>query len=203
MTLPTLTTTSYVILGHLALRSWTSYELARQMQRSTRHYWPRAVSKIYEEPKKLVAHGLASASREFTGRRPRTVYAITADGRRALRAWLDEPARAPVVEFDGALKALFADQGSKPQLLAALASVRAEAEATRDEHRALAADLAATGGPFPDRLHVNGLVFLSMWEQNEAVLRWVAWAEREVADWPDELSRPPDAERARQVFQRR
>jgi PadR family transcriptional regulator, regulatory protein AphA len=43
---PKLTTTSYVILGHLALRSWSTYELAQQMKRSTRHYWPRAESKI-------------------------------------------------------------------------------------------------------------------------------------------------------------
>ena len=82
----TLTTTSYVILGHLALRDWSSYELAQQMKRSTRHFWPRAQSKIYEEPKKLAAHGLATATREFTGRRPRTVYAITPKGREALRA---------------------------------------------------------------------------------------------------------------------
>ena len=29
-----LTTTSYAILGLLALRSWTTYELAKQMQRT-------------------------------------------------------------------------------------------------------------------------------------------------------------------------
>ena len=30
----TLTTTSYAILGLLALRSWTAYELAKQMKRT-------------------------------------------------------------------------------------------------------------------------------------------------------------------------
>ena len=74
---PTLTTTTYVILAHLTLRDWSTYELARQMKRSTGHYWPRAQSKIYEEPKKLVVHGLATATREYTGRRQRTVYRIT------------------------------------------------------------------------------------------------------------------------------
>ena len=98
---PKLTTTSYVILGHLALRDWSTYELAQQMKRSTRQYWPRAESKIYEEPKKLVAHGLATATREYTGRRPRTLYAITDTGRAALRRWLDEPGQPPLVEFEG------------------------------------------------------------------------------------------------------
>jgi PadR family transcriptional regulator, regulatory protein AphA len=188
--LPKLTTTSYVILGHLALRSWSTYELTQQMKRSTRHYWPRAESKIYEEPKKLVAHGLATATQEYTGRRRRTVYAITEKGRQTMRRWLDEPGQPPLVEFEGVVKVLFADQGSKDQLLATLRSIREQAERTRDEHVALATDLAETGGPFPDRLHVNELVFRFMWEQTETVIRWATWAEEHVARWPQDIARP-------------
>ena len=110
--MPKLTTTSYVILGLLALRRWSTYELAQQMKRSIHYYWPRAESHIYEEPKKLVARGLAVASREQTGRRPRTVYAITDDGRAALRAWLTDPGKGPVVEFEGLVKVLFAVYGA-------------------------------------------------------------------------------------------
>lgn len=186
---PKLTATSYVILGHLALRSWSTYELAQQMKRSTRHYWPRAESKIYEEPKKLVAHGLATATREYTGRRKRTVYAITEKGRKALRRWLDEPGQPPLVEFEGVVKVLFAEQGTKEQLLTTLRSIREQAEQTRAEHIALAADLAQTGGPFPDRLHVNELVFKFMWEQTETVIRWATWAEREATGWPNNIAR--------------
>jgi PadR family transcriptional regulator AphA len=186
-----LTTTSYVILGHLALRRWSTYELARQMQRSTRHYWPRTESKIYDEPKKLVAHGLATATREYTGRRPRTVYAITGNGRRELRRWLAEPGRAPVVEFEGAVKVLFAEQGTKKELLATLRSIREEAVRTREDHTRLAAELALSGGPFPDRVHVNALVFKFMWEQTEMVMRWADWAEQEAATWPEDISRAP------------
>src|SRR5262249_48354315 len=147
--------------------------------------------KIYEEPKKLVAHGLATATREYTGRRPRTIYAITAAGRDALRRWLDEPSQPPLVEFEGAVKALFAEQGTKEQLLATLQSVREHAERTLTEHIALAADLASTGGPFPDRLHVNELVFGFMWEQTQTVIAWADWAEHRVAAWPDDISDPP------------
>jgi PadR family transcriptional regulator AphA len=185
-----LTTTSYVILGHLALRDWSTYELAQQLKRSTRHYWPRAESKIYEEPKKLVAHGLATATREYTGRRRRTVYAITDEGRTALRRWLDQPGQPPLVEFEGVLKVLFAEQGTKQQLLATLRAIREQAQRTRDEHAALAADLSRTGGPFPDRLHVNELVFRFMWEQTDTVIRWTTWAEQQVADWPEDITRP-------------
>lgn len=185
-----LTTTSYVILGLLALRRWSTYELAQQMKRSIHYYWPRVESHIYEEPKKLVAHGLATATREYAGRRPRTVYAITDDGRKALQTWLAEPGRGPLVEFEGLVKVLFAEQAGKEELLATLGSIRTEAERTRQHHAELAADLAETGGPFPDRLHVNALVFKFMWDHAEMLLRWVTWAEEEVARWPDDISQP-------------
>ena len=81
-----LTTTSYALLGLLALKPWTTYELAQQMDRSLRNFWPRAQSKLYEEPKNLVEHGLAASEKQQVGRRPRTVYSITPGGRDALRA---------------------------------------------------------------------------------------------------------------------
>src|SRR5947209_7648426 len=79
-----LTTTSYALLTLLAVRSWTTYELAKQMRRNYHWFWPRAESKLYEEPKKLVALGLATATVDLVGRRPRTTYAITSAGREAL-----------------------------------------------------------------------------------------------------------------------
>jgi len=185
---PKLTTTSYVVLGHFSLRPrWSTYELAQQMKRSTRHYWPRAESKIYEEPKKLVAHGLATATREYTGRRPRTVYAITDEGRDALAQWIDEPGGQPVIEFEGLVKVLFAERGTKQQLLATVRSIREQAEQTRKEHIAMADELAKREGPFPERTHVNELVFKFMWEQTQTVIRWAKWAEAHVTDWPDDI----------------
>ena len=55
-----LTTTSFAILSLLAVRSWTTYELAQQMDRSVGSMWPRAASVVYEEPKRLVKRGLAT-----------------------------------------------------------------------------------------------------------------------------------------------
>jgi hypothetical protein len=60
--------------------------------RSLRRLWPRAQSKLYEEPKKLVAHGFARATDDSVGRRRRTRYTITAQGS-ALALWLEEPGR--------------------------------------------------------------------------------------------------------------
>src|SRR5262245_27477774 len=106
-----LTTTSHALLGLLNVKTWTTYELAKQVQRSLGWFWPRAERKLYDEPKRLVAAGLATASEEHTGNRPRTVYAITDDGRKALRAWLDEAPAPPALEFEALVKVFFADGG--------------------------------------------------------------------------------------------
>jgi hypothetical protein len=71
------TTTSYAILGLLSVRDWSTYELAKQVRRSLRWFWPRTERKLYDEPKRLVADGLATATKQYTGQRPRTVYGIT------------------------------------------------------------------------------------------------------------------------------
>src|SRR5215813_2631780 len=102
-----LTTTSYAVLGLLSIRPWSSYELTQQMDRSLGRVWPRAVSKLYEEPKKLASHGLARAVSEQNGRRTRAVYTITDKGRYALAEWLHDPGEGPALEFEQLLKVFF------------------------------------------------------------------------------------------------
>jgi DNA-binding PadR family transcriptional regulator len=75
----------------LALREWSAYELTQQLGRSLDYCWPTAESVWYGEPKRLVR--LARREPAATGRRARTVYAITGQGRQVLAAWLaSEPA---------------------------------------------------------------------------------------------------------------
>jgi DNA-binding PadR family transcriptional regulator len=130
---PDLNTTSFALLALLALRPWTTYELATQMDRSLRWFWPRAASVLYTEPKKLVRLGLATATREFTGRRPRTVYAITEAGRQELAHWLDQPGAGPILEFEALAQVAFADLGTRDQLLRTVRAVRADSAARSDE----------------------------------------------------------------------
>src|SRR5262245_7322871 len=149
---PALTPTSYAILGLLALKPWTTYELAQQMDRALGRFWPRAESRLYEEPKKLVAHGLARASSETVGKRPRTIYTITPKGRRALAQWVPTPGDGPVLECEQLIKVFFAEHATKADLLATLAGIREQSEQQLgDNARVPHAYLAGTG-PFPERL---------------------------------------------------
>ena len=181
-----LTTTSYAVLGLLAIKPWSSYELTQQMDRSLGRVWPRAVSKLYEEPKKLVAHGLARSSIERAGRRARTVYAITAAGRRALRGWLAEPGQGPVLEFEQLLKVFFADQGTPADVLATLAAAQDWARARSQESLAIGEQYAEGGGPFPERAAVLQLTSRFLTDFYLLVSDWATWAAGIVASWPDD-----------------
>ena len=181
MTVPgTRTTTSHALLGLLAVRDWTTYELAKQVKRSLNWFWPRAERKLYDEPKRLVEQGLATATREQTGKRGRTVYRITGQGRAALREWLSEPPAPRSIEFEGMLKVFFADQGSPDQLLATLDRIEDEASA----QLAALAEMAATRPvPFPQRAHLSAIALRLQYEQEDAVLRWARWARKQVTQW--------------------
>jgi len=181
-----LTTTSYAVLGLLAIRPWSSYELTQQMDRSLGRIWPRAVSKLYEEPKKLVAHGLARPATERNGRRTRTVYAITPDGRRALRDWLAGPGQGPALEFEQLLKVFFADHGTTADVLATLAAARDWAQARGQESLAIGEEYADGRGQFPERAAVLQLTSRFLTDFYLLVGDWAAWAAGIVASWPDD-----------------
>ena len=190
-----LTTTSYAVLGLLSLRSWTTYELAEQMQRALGLFWPRATSGLYEEPKKLVAAGLARATSDDVGRRPRTRYSITPAGRRALAAWVPTPGTGPVVEFEQLVKVFFAEHGTRDDLLATIDGVRASLEQRVASTAGIPREYLERRGRYPERLPWLILAGRFLDEIEQAVDRWAAWAAEVVAGWPDDLTRAePDWE---------
>jgi PadR family transcriptional regulator AphA len=185
---PQLTTTSYAVLSLLALRPWTTYELAKQMKRSLGWIWPRAESRLYEEPKKLVAAGLATSRSEPTGRRRSTVYSITPEGRQALAGWLAEPGAGPVLECEALVKIAYADLGTRDGLLANLAALIDDTTAKLRFGEMIARQYLDGLGPFQERLPISGLMWRFLWDYHLAVLRWARWAQAEVQAWPDDLS---------------
>ena len=188
---PAMTTTSYAILGLLAVKPWTTHELVQQVDRSMRRIWPRAQSKLYEEPKKLVAHGFARATDDSVGRRRRTRYTITAKGRRALAAWLQQPGDGPVLEFEQLLKISFSDSGSKADILANLDAARTWVLDQNDENLATGRAYLEGRGLFPQRAALNQLGGRFLTEFYVTVARWVEWASEIVKDWPDDVLDAP------------
>ncbi|TWO79295.1 PadR family transcriptional regulator [Denitratisoma oestradiolicum] len=178
-----LTPTSYTLLGLLARRPWSAYELNKYMQLSAlRRIWPRAESRIYEEPKKLVALRLAALTEEYQGARRRSVYRITAAGRRALSAWFAEPGADLVYEYEPLVKILNGDHCDNSALVALVEEVRRHA---RDEARQVIAaceQILAEGWRIPETAEHNGLIIGFIRENIEARLRWADAAEKRLGE---------------------
>jgi PadR family transcriptional regulator AphA len=200
----TLTTTSYAILGHLALQPWTMYDLARQMQRNVHFYFPRVESQIYAEPKKLVAAGLAEATTEMTGKRARTIYSITPQGREALAAWLASPlGRGPLLEFEAVLRVMLAPFGTDADLARTLRQTREEiqgsllaiADTISDEYR----DGRA---PFQRYAQYRSIMHDFLLEFGQLIDDWAERAEERMKHWP-EMSAAERNREGVEIFDRR
>ena len=179
-----LSTTGFGILGLLALRPFSAYELAQQIHRSLRYMQPASERNLYAEPKRLAAAGLVRMRRQTVGRRSRTIYEITPAGRDALRRQLATPPAPPQLEFEALQRLVFADQGSKQDLLAALDTTSEQVQQLLDDGMQQVRGYQADGGPFPHRLHLI-LLFARFYTDFLLLLRdWVALARREVASWP-------------------
>jgi PadR family transcriptional regulator AphA len=123
-----LTTTSYAVLAQVAVRPWSTYELVQQRVRYFRYVWPRAESAIYREVKRLSSMGLIEGKKEYTGKRARTVYSITEDGKEALREWLGTPISPFSMNFEAILRIFAAPLGTKEEIIHTVEQVRADAQ---------------------------------------------------------------------------
>ena len=83
----------YALLGFLAYRPLSGYELKQILDDSTSNFWHADLSQIYKTLKKLEADGLISSEIEPSlGDHPdRRVYTIGAAGQAELDEWLNTP----------------------------------------------------------------------------------------------------------------
>jgi DNA-binding PadR family transcriptional regulator len=110
-----LTANSYALLALLdQLGEATSYEIKQAIEKSIANFWPVPHTTAYEEPARLAKGGYLSVRQEPNGRR-RKVYALTDEGRGALREWAAEPTAAPPQLRDEHMLKAFA--GAPPQPL--------------------------------------------------------------------------------------
>jgi PadR family transcriptional regulator, regulatory protein AphA len=196
-----LTTTSYAVLAQLAVRPWSTYELARQRVRYFRYVWPRAESAIYREVKRLAAMGLVAAKREYVGKRPRTVYWITDAGRQVLREWLDTPVSPFAMDFEAMIRLFIAPLGTKEQLVATLRQVRDDAQEMLRFGGAVKQEFLEGRAVLQDQAYIRALAvdfFVSLLTTVDD------WAERtltEVEGWKD-LSPDGKNDRGLEIFAR-
>jgi PadR family transcriptional regulator, regulatory protein AphA len=132
-----LSATGKVILGMLASRPRSGYEIKQLVDSSARFFWAASYGQIYPELKRLQSAGLIVGDDSPQGARQRTTFKLTASGRRALREWIERPAEVLETRDEGLLKLFFA--GSiDPKRAAEVARERAGiSRAKADQLRAI------------------------------------------------------------------
>ncbi len=198
--------TTYGLLGMLANRSWTGYELTQQVRRSLRFVWPVSEGHLYREQKRLVELGWVSMSEEPAGRRTRKRYAITDAGRAALREWIGTAPEEPHLQIEGVLRAFYADQGTPAELTTSMRATATMAAAMLAELHSFTSEYLAEDGPlemlekglggpkrrlafrgrpmYPERLHAVALAVDLTTRILEVVDDFFTSTADEVAAWP-------------------
>jgi DNA-binding PadR family transcriptional regulator len=177
-----LSATAKAILGILAKEPRSGYEIKAFVDNSTRFFWAASYGQIYPELRRLTEQKLISGTESPTGGRKRTVYKLTAAGRRALREWHERKPEVYELRDEGMLKLFLADAvdpARAPEIARECAAHAAETAARLREIEALAA------GKHPAAYTVlrSGIAF------NEFVADWYEQAARDL----ENQARPQDA----------
>ena len=167
--------------GLLSVRSWTTYELAKQVQRSLNWFWPRAERKLYDEPKNLAASGWTVCHRAVHRQEAQSRVRHHRRGPRRPPCLAGRAPRAAHHRVRGDGQVFFADGGDLASLRSTLRLAATEAE---DRVRALGT-YASAEPVFPERRHISALTLSLELEQELAVLRWARWALEQVESWTD------------------
>jgi DNA-binding PadR family transcriptional regulator len=126
-------TTACVVLGLVARRPMSGYDLAALATRSIAHFWPISKTQVYAELARLETDGYVVGTHVEQDKRPdKRRYELTTAGEQALTAWLDEGGYPADRTRSGFLaKFFFAEQMTQDQRLAVLDEYRAEVDTYR------------------------------------------------------------------------
>jgi PadR family transcriptional regulator AphA len=95
----------HALLGALADRPRTGYELLKHFEQSLAYAWPASHSQIYPELARLLDDGLIEQA--AAGPRGSKTYAVTDDGVAEVRRWLRETEPDRRVRSEGTLRPFF------------------------------------------------------------------------------------------------
>ncbi|MGA8218710.1 MAG: PadR family transcriptional regulator [Solirubrobacterales bacterium] len=170
-----LSATGKVILGMLAARPRSGYEIKQLVDGSARFFWAASYGQIYPELKRLEQEGLVTGSDSAQGARQRTTYKLTAAGKRAAREWIAGAPEVFELRDEGLLELFFAgaiDPARAPEIARERA---AKAAASAADLRAIEEQIQRLGkheGPEHSPDAGSMAVLRYGIEMNEWAARW-------------------------------
>jgi DNA-binding PadR family transcriptional regulator len=168
-----LSPTAYVILGMLRTTPKSGYEIKALVDKSTRFFWAASYGQIYPELRRLAKAGLIEGTDAPRDGRRRTVYKITAAGRKELRTWLREPPTVYEMRDEGLLKLFFAGALPPQEAVKTLRAMREQRLVVVERLREIEPSAMAAGG-FPLMVLRGGIEF------NEMLADWCERMERQL-----------------------
>jgi DNA-binding PadR family transcriptional regulator len=163
--------TAYVVLGLVAIRPVTGYELAAYAERSIGNFFPLTRSHIYSELDRLGRLGLLRATEVEQENAPtKRVFEISPAGNDTLQHWLEESTASQARSRNLFLVRIFFGDRTTPDRLAELLDTFEMAARFRRDQIALMVEKLADrpGSAFRRSTAVFGL------RHEEANLEWVA-----------------------------
>ncbi|WP_116212903.1 PadR family transcriptional regulator [Streptomyces olivoreticuli] len=165
----------HAMLGLLANRPASGYDLMKRFETSLSSVWPATQSQVYGELGKLTKSGLLEVAAE--GPRGRKEYAITEAGRAELHHWLTESDPPPARRSDALLRVFFLNHLTP---LEATAYLLGEADRAAGQRGALE-ELEKKIDWGDDPLSVNGRLTLEYGLRFTAMREeWARWAAGEI-----------------------
>jgi DNA-binding PadR family transcriptional regulator len=180
-------TLGFALLGLLARRPSTGYELSRRMDRPVGFFWTAKHSQIYPELKRLESAGLTEAELiDGPGPRPTKRYSLTERGMRELTAWVSADAEPQQVRDADILK-VWSIWVVDPGAAAALVHRMREAHLARlHTYEADLADVETDHACRDPRtpLFASRATLVAGVRSRRAALQWCDWLLGELGGWP-------------------
>lgn len=162
----TLNSTAAALLGLLHEGPMTGGELVAESRERFGAFWSLTRSQVYRELPALAELGYVKPGK--LGPRAAQPYAITAAGRRAFGAWLNEPMGTDHPRNPVLLRLGFGQRHTKAQLRRLVDDARSEHENKLAAHRARLSELRKSGDdPFRLSTEEFGVAY------ERALLRWL------------------------------
>jgi PadR family transcriptional regulator, regulatory protein AphA len=164
----------HALLGALADRPRTGYELLKHFEQSLAYAWPASHSQIYPELARLREDGLIEQA--GSGARNSKTYAVRNEGLAEVRRWLRETEPERRVRNDAALRTFFLwllEPGEAREQL------ERERRYWRERLDELEAIKARPRGP-GRKEQAFGIALEGGIRSIETRLEWLGWAEREL-----------------------
>jgi len=139
-------TVGYAVLGLLAERPRTGYEIAKVMKVPIGYLWSASHGRIYTELQSLHADAFVTHQVvDGPGPRDNRIYTITAAGRRALSDWVDSPLAPQPAKSELMLRVRTLWMVSPQRARQFLAEVRLDCEHRLTTYRDVDTQFAAEG----------------------------------------------------------